>query len=104
MEHDSRSVVCAASQQDDCPSLQGAVSSILKVVPVKVWTNDPVKPVLTYAFIDEGSNINVCSSHLGERLGVSTSATNVKLLTSNAISVLDRKIDNSVIQGVMDEV
>ena len=100
IEQDSGSVVCAATQQDDCFSSLGGVSSILKVVPVKVWANDPGEHVLTYAFIDEGSNINMCSSHLAKRLGVSTSATNVQLLTSNAISVLDRKIDDLVIQGV----
>ena len=65
-----------------------------------MWANDPGEHVLTYAFIDEGSNINMCSSHLAKWLGVSTSATNVKLLTSNTISVLDRKIDDLVIQGV----
>ena len=97
MEQDSSSVVCAATQQNDCPSSHGVVSSILKVVPVRVWTNDPGKHVLTYAFIDEGSNINMCSRHQAKRLGVSTLATNVKLLTSNAISVLDRKINDLVI-------
>ena len=42
----------------------------------------------------------MCSSHLTKRVGVSTLVTNVKLLTSNAILVWDRMIDDLVIQGV----
>ena len=70
MEQDSGSVVCAATQKDDCLFSQEAVSVVLKVVPVKVWANDPVEHNLIYAFIDEGSNLNMCSSHLAKRLGV----------------------------------
>ena len=42
----------------------------------------------------------MCSSRLTNRLGVSTSATNVKLLTSNAESILDQKIESLMIQGI----
>ena len=50
MEQDSGSVICAATLQDDCLSLQGAVFSILKVVLVKVWANDLSKMVIAATF------------------------------------------------------
>ena len=58
--------------------------TIFKVVPVKVWYDDPSKYVCTYAFIDEGSSVNMCSAELAERLGVPVKWGNVELITANA--------------------
>ena len=96
---DASSRVCAATYENDRASAK-SMGAILKVVPVKVWSANPINCVNTYAFIDEGSNINMCSSRLADRLGVPISATNVKLLTSNAESVLDRKIESLMVQGI----
>ena len=76
--------------------------SILKVVPVKVWVDDPGKFTHTYAFIDEGSTVNMCSADLVKRLGMPVLATNVELVTSNSTSVMTKKVDRIGIQG-MDE-
>ena len=43
--------------------------TIFKVVPVKVWFSDPTKYEYTYAFIDEGSSVNLCAAGLTKRLG-----------------------------------
>ena len=94
---DVSSRVCATTYENERASAK-SMGEILKVVPVKVWSANPSNCVSTYAFIDEGSNINMCSSRLADRLGVPISATNVKLLTSNAESVLDQKIE-SLMQG-----
>ena len=38
-----------------------------KIVPVKVWYNDPTKYECTDAFIDEGSSVNLLCSRFGKR-------------------------------------
>ena len=96
---DASSRVCAATYENDWASAK-SMGAIFKVVSVKVWSANSSNCVSTYAFIDEGSNINMCSSRLADRLGIPISATNVKLLTSNAESVLDRKIDSLMVQGI----
>ena len=89
--------VCASNNIE---RRQNVNPSIFKVVPVEVCGEDPHKCICTYAFIDEGSNVNLCSSSLAERLGISMAATNVKLMTSNAVSVLTHKVDNLIVRGV----
>ena len=96
---DASSSVCAATYENDRASAK-SMGAIFTVVPVKVWPANSSNCVSTYAFIDEGSNIKMCSSRLADRLGIPISATNVKLLTSNAESVLDQKIDNLMVQGI----
>ena len=44
--------------------------TIFKVVPVKLWFSDPSKYEYTYAFIDEGSSVNLCAAGLAKRLGI----------------------------------
>ena len=77
-----------------------SMGAILIVMPVKVWSANSRTCISTYAFIDAGRNINMCSSQLANRLEVPTSATNVKLLTSNAESVLDQNIESLMVQGI----
>ena len=96
---DASSIVCTTTCGNEQFS-EKSMGAIFRVAPVKVWSANSSTYVNTYAFIDEGSNINMCSSRLINRLGVSTSATNVKLLTSNAESVLHRKIESLMVQGI----
>ena len=77
--------------------------TIFKVLPVKVWYKDPRKFVYTYAFIDEGSSVNMCSASLVERLGVSVENGNVELITANAVTQENKRIHSLGIQGVEEE-
>ena len=77
--------------------------TIFKVVPVKVWYDDPSKYVCTYAFIDEGSSVNMCSAELAERLGVPVKWGNVELITANAITHEKKKVDFLAIQEIEEE-
>ena len=92
-------MVCDAGAKRQ-PSAHEEGPAIFKVLPVKVWASNPEKPILTYGFIDEGSNVNLCSEKLAKRLGVPLTATNAQLITSNAISVMDQKVKSLAIQGV----
>ena len=83
-----------------CENEWKPVGLIFEVVPVKVWSTNASNCVSTYVFVDNGFNINMSSSQLADRLGVATLATNVKLMTSNAESVFDRKIESFMVQGI----
>ena len=74
--------------------------TIFKVVPVKVWYDNPSKYVCTYAFIDERSSVNMCSAELAERLGVPVEWGNVELITANAITHEKKKVYFLAIQGI----
>lgn len=52
----------------------------LKVVPVKVWT-DNCKPVSTYAFLDEGSDMTLCAKSLANELKVKGVKENMTIST-----------------------
>ena len=54
----------------------------------------------TYAFINEGSNVNICSETLVKKLGVPVSGSNIELITSNATSLIESKVDGLGIQGI----
>ena len=91
-----------------CTSCNNSASSfsgrtIFKVVPVKVWYDDPSKYICTYAFIDEGSSVNMCSAELAEQLGVPVKWGNVELITANAITHEKKKVDFLAIQGIEEE-
>ena len=88
-----------------CTSCNNSASSfsgrtIFKVVLVKVCYDDPSKYVCTYAFIDEESNVNMCSAELAERLGVPVKWGNVELITANAITHEKKKVDFLAKQGI----
>ena len=76
--------------------------TLIKVVPVKIWARNPSTYVLTYLFIDEGSCVNMCSLSLVERLGVAMCKSSVQLLTCNATSMVDKKVDFMALQGVKE--
>ena len=91
-----------------CTSCNNSASSfsgrtIFKVVPVKVWYDDPSKYVCTYVFIDEGSSVNMCFAELAERLGVPVKWGNVELITANAITHEKKKLNFLAIQGIEEE-
>ena len=60
---DACSRVCAATCENDQSSAK-SMGAIFKVMPVKVCSANVSNCVSTYAFIDKGSNINMCSSRL----------------------------------------
>ena len=93
--NDSTKNACAATS---CSKISGR--SFFKVVPIKVWAKDPDKFLYTYAFIDEGSNVNMCSETLVKKLGVSVSGSNIELVTSNATSLIESKVDGLGIEGI----
>ena len=74
--------------------------TILKTVPVKVWYNDPTKYECTYAFIDEGSSVNLCAADLAKRLGVPFNYGNVELQTTNAVTTIKQKVQDLAVQGI----
>ena len=57
----------------------------------------------TYAFIDEGSSVSLCSQDLAARLGVPLTDTVVELHTCNAASTVNEKVDSLEIQGIGEE-
>ena len=77
--------------------------TIFKVVPVKVWLNDPAEHVCTYAFIDEGSSVSLCSRDLVNRLGVPIIQSNVELHTTNAVTTVNSMVQRLAVKG-MEEV
>ena len=89
--------VCAAGFRN---RVNASGSPIFKVVPVNVWFKDSSKQVSTYAFIDEGSSVNLCSERLLKRLGLPVTATHVELVTSNATSLMDKRVSCIAIQGL----
>ena len=67
--------------------------TIFKVVPVKVWLNNPAGHICIYAFIDKGSSVSLRARDLANRLGVSIDQSNVELHTTNAVTTV-----NSIVQ------
>ena len=47
-----------------------------------------------YTFIDEGSNVNMCSETLVKKLGVPVSGSNIEIVASNATLLIKSKVDN----------
>ena len=74
--------------------------TIFKVVPVKVWFSDPSKYECYYAFIDEESSVNLCAAGLAKRLDIPISHGRVELHTTNAVTVVNKKIHDLAIQGI----
>ena len=71
-----------------------------KVVPVKVWLNDPSKSLITWAYLDEGSEVSVCTTAFAKQLGAKLTSATVKLCTSNAVTRVNWKIDCMHVPGV----
>ena len=91
---------CSAASSE-CSVKSG--QTFFKVAPVKVWGSDPTKVEYTYAFIDEGSSVSLCSQNLVQRLGVPVSGTVVELHTCPATSLVNQRVDNLAVQGIEEE-
>ena len=51
-------------------TLVGSGKVCLRIVPVKVHSQDPSKKLLTYAFLDNGSDVSLCAKDLAAQLDV----------------------------------
>ena len=74
-----------------------ASKTAMAVVPVKVWPKGNGTPVITYAFLDNGSSSSFCTEALMRQLGVNGPRTLISLTT------LDRKnslTDSFVLQDL----
>ena len=67
------------SRRDDIGA--GVPSTGLAIVPVKVKCKDSAETILTYAFLDTGSNTSFCTNELLERLGITGKKTLLSLTT-----------------------
>lgn len=63
---------------EDHSHCQASVTG-LTVIPVKVKAPDRANPVMTYAFLDNGSNTSFCSEQLAKQLGLSGNETSLSL-------------------------
>ena len=94
------------------PSETNAVSNVLaystyksinsgqqlhRVVPIKVWHSDPNQCVSTWAFMDEGSEVSLCTHDFAQKL---LSQTKVNIAINSGASQVTKKIDQFFIQGV----
>ena len=69
---------------------------------MKVWAQDKSEHVCTYAFIDEGFNVNLCSDRLAALSAILVAVTHVELVTSNATFLMKKKVQNLAIQGTKE--
>ena len=98
---DRTSVVSASTSLKKSSKKRDSVKqTIFKIVPVKVWYNDPTKYECTYAFIDEGSSVNLCAADLAKRLRVPINCGNVELQTTNAVTTIKQKVQDLAVQGI----
>ena len=98
---DRTSVVSASTSLKKSSQKRDSVKqAIFKIVPVKVWYNDPTKYECTYAFIDEGSSVNLCAADLAKRPRVPINCGNVELQTTNAVTTIKQKVQDLAVQGI----
>ena len=67
----------------------GVPSTGLAIVPVKVKCKDSTETILTYAFLDTGSNTSFCTNELLERLGITGKKTILSLTTECRVVSLE---------------
>ena len=84
---------CDKSQCEDGKKLH-------KVVPVRVWVEDPSKGVCTWAYMDNGSEVSLRTTVFAKRLGASLCSTSVQMHTSNAVTPVYEKVNTFHIQGI----
>ena len=70
------------------------------MVPVRVWVEDPCKSVCTWAYMDDGSEVSLCTTVFAKRLGASLCSTSVQMHTSNAVTPVYEKVNRFHIQGI----
>ena len=101
LESPEKVIVSASADTSDSKGLADSTKrTIFKVVPVKVWVEDPAKYVCTYALIDEGSSVSLRSRNLANQLVVSTIQGNVELHTTNAVTTVNSMVRRLAIKGI----
>ena len=73
---------------------------LLKVVPVRVWVEDSNKSVCTWAYMDDGSEVSLCTAVFAKRLGASLCSTSVQMHTSDAVTLVYEKVNRFHIQDI----
>ena len=72
------------------------------MVSVKVWLNNPAEHVCTYAFIDEGSSVSLCSRNLENRLGVPIIQSNAELHATNAVTTVNSMVQRLTVKRIKE--
>ena len=67
-----------------------------------MWVQDKTEHVYIHPFIDEGSNVNLCSDRSAKLLDIPVAAAHVELVTSNATSLMKEKVQNLASQGIKE--
>ena len=70
----------------------------MAVVPVKVWLKTTGPPVITYAFLDNGSSSTFCTESLMRKLGVNGTRAQISLTT---LEKKDSLIDSFVVKDLV---
>ena len=70
----------------------------MAVVPVKVWLKSAGSPVITYAFLDNGSSSSFCTESLMRQLGVDGTPTRISPTT---LEKKDSPVDSFVVKDLV---
>ena len=62
-----------------------------KVVPIKVWIEDPGEAMVTWAFMDEESETSLCTLEFAKKLGAKLDRTHVQVCTNNGVSKVNQQ-------------
>ena len=74
-----------AGEEAQCAAIESGRSRVsLQIVPVKVRGEDGGPEIITYAFLDNGSDTTLCLNSLAESLGVSGKPVHFSLSSINA--------------------
>ena len=71
-----------------------------KVVPVRVWVEDRNKSVCTWAYMDDGSEVSLCTTVFAKRLGAILCSASEQMHSSNAVTPVYVKVNRFHIQGI----
>ena len=71
-----------------------------KVVPIKIWLEDPSDAVVTWAFMDEGSETSLCTFDFAQKLGAKLKNVNIQVCTNNGVSAVNQEIECLYIKGL----
>ena len=71
-----------------------------KVVPIKVWIEDPGEAMVTWASMDEGSETSLCTLEFAKKLGAKLDRINVEVCTNNGVSKVNQQIPYFHIKGL----
>ena len=72
-------------------------STMMSIVPVRIWLEDGRRAVETYAFLDGGSSATFCSESLLRRIGVQGEKVTLSMTTA---SVDNQRLDSCVVRGL----